>query len=212
MMALSDYFMETGDFAEARRHAEAIGDAGTASPHENLARIALAEGDLGAAEKEARAALERYPSRRVPRQILGRVLHDRGDYPGALMEFDLAAKPRGSETAVPLQNLQFLRGDCLARLGRLREAETAFQEEIRMFPGNAAPRAALAMLYASQGREAEARRALSDLVVQLGTPEAYFAASRTYEILGDPASAGQLRAEAKKLFPGAKDRGSRATG
>ncbi len=212
MMALSEYFMETGDFAEARRHAEAIGDAGTASPHENLARIAIAEGDLAAAEKEARAALERYPSRRVPRLILGRVLHDRGDYPGALMELDLAARPRGSESAVPLQNLQFLRGDCLARLGRERESEAAFQEEIRMFPSNAAPRAALAMLYASQGRESEARRALSDLVGQLHTPEAYFTASRTYEILGDPASAGQLRAEAKRLFPGAKDRGTRSTG
>jgi arylsulfatase A-like enzyme/Flp pilus assembly protein TadD len=212
MMALSEYFMETGDFAEARRHAEAIGDAGTASPHENLARIAIAEGDLAAAEKEARAALERYPSRRVPRLILGRVLHDRGDYPGALMELDLAARPRGSESAVPLQNLQFLRGDCLARLGRERESEAAFQEEIRMFPSNAAPRAALAMLYASQGRESEARRALSDLVGQLHTPEAYFTASRTYEILGDPESAGQLRAEAKRLFPGAKDRGTRSTG
>ena len=199
MMALSEYFMETGDYAEARRHAEAIGDAGTASPHENLARIALAEGDLAAAEKEARAALERYPSRRVPRQILGKVLQDRGDYPGALVELDLAAQPRAGETAVPLQNLQFLRGDCLARLGRLRESEAAFQEEIRVFPGNAAPRAALAMLYASQGREAEARQALTDLVVQLKTPEAYFTASRTYEVLGDAASAGQLRAEARRL-------------
>jgi arylsulfatase A-like enzyme/Tfp pilus assembly protein PilF len=212
MMALSEYFMETGNFAEARRHAEAIGDAGTASPHENLARIALAEGDLGSAEKEARAALERYPSRRIPRQILGRVLHDRGDYGGALAEFDLASKPRGGETAVALQNLQFLRGDCLARLGRLPEAEAAFQEEVRAFPSNAAPRAALALLYASQGREVDARQALTNLVVQLRTPEAYFTASRTYEILGDAASAGQLRAEAKRLFPGAKDRGSRATG
>jgi len=207
MMALSEYFMETGDYAEARRHAEAIGDAGTASPHENLARIALAEGDLAAAEREARAALERYPARRVPRQILGKVLHDRGDYGAALVELDLAARPRATESVVPLQNLQFLRGDCLARVGRMREAESAFQEEIRIFPSNAAPRAGLAMLYASQGREAEARQALTDLVLQLRTPEAYFTASRTYEILGDPATAGQLRAEAKRLFPDAKDRG-----
>ncbi len=88
----------------------------------------------------------------------------------------------------------------------MREAEAAFQEEIRVFPGNAAPRAALAMLYASQGRETEARQALTNLVVQLKTPEAYFTASRTYEVLGDAASAGQLRAEARRLFPDAKDR------
>jgi arylsulfatase A-like enzyme/Flp pilus assembly protein TadD len=205
LMALTEYFMATGDFAEARRHAEAIGDAGTASPHENLARIAIAEGDLAAAEKEARAALERYPSRRVPRLILGRVLHDRHDYPGALAELDLAARPRASETTVPLQNLQHLRGDCLARLGRLPEAEAAFREEVRLFPSNPAPRAALAMLYASQGREADARQALADLV-GLRTPEAYFVASRTLEVLGDRTGAEELKLEAKRLFPGAKER------
>jgi arylsulfatase A-like enzyme/predicted Zn-dependent protease len=206
LMALSEYFMETGDFAQARRHAEAIGEAGTASPHENLARIAIAEGDLAAAEREARAALARYPARRVPRLILGRVLHDRREYTGALAELDLAARPHAGETAVTLQNLQYLRGDCLARLGREAEAESAFREEMRVFPGNAAPRAALAMLYASQGREAEARQALTDLVRQLRTPEAYFAASRTYEILGDLVSAAELRMEAKRLFPTARER------
>jgi Flp pilus assembly protein TadD len=132
-------------------------------------------------------------------------MHDRHDYPGALAELDLAAKPRGSETVVPLQNLQHLRGDCLARLGRLTEAEAAFREEVRLFPANPAPRAALAMLYASQGREAEARQALADLVA-LRTPEAYFVASRTLEVLGDRASAEELKLEAKRLFPGAKER------
>jgi arylsulfatase A-like enzyme/Flp pilus assembly protein TadD len=206
MMALSDYFLEIGNYAEARRHAEAIGEAGTASPHENLARIAIAEGDLAVAEKEARKALERYPSRRVPRQILGRVLHDRGDYAGALIELDLAARPRAGDQTVPLQNLQFLRGDCLARLGRFDEAEAAFRDEVRLFPGSTAPRAGLAMLYASQGREREAREALTSLVRDLRTPEAYFTASRTYEILGDRTSAFQLKLEAKRLFPEAKER------
>ena len=47
---------------EARRHAEAAGDAGTTSPHENLARIALVEGDLDARPRsEARLSLVKYP-------------------------------------------------------------------------------------------------------------------------------------------------------
>ncbi len=206
LMALADYFTVTGDFAEARKHAELLGEAGTASPHENLARIALAEGDLASAEREARAAIARYPTRRVPRMILGRVLHDRRDYRGALIELDAAARPHGGETRVTLQNLQYLRGDCLARIGRAPDAEAAFREEMRAFPGNPAPRAALAMLYASQGREAEARQALTELVRQLATPEAYFAASQTYEILGDAITAARLRVEAKRLFPTAKER------
>ncbi len=206
LMALADYFTVTGDYAQARKHAELLGDAGTASPHENLARIALAEGDLATAEREVRAAIERYPTRRVPRMILGRVLHDRRDCRGALAELDVAARPRAAETRVTLQNLQYLRGDCLARLGRAAEAEAAFHEEMRAFPGSPAPRAALAMLYASQGREAEARQTLTDLVRQLHTPRRTTRRARPTTILGDAITAAGLRVEAKRLFPKAKER------
>ena len=107
LMALSDYYVQTGNFEEARKHAEAVGDAGTVNPHEALARIALAEGDLASAEREARAALEKYPTRRVPRLILGRVLHDRRDYAGALVELEQVRRPHAEEDAVLLQNLNF---------------------------------------------------------------------------------------------------------
>jgi len=206
LMALSDFYLATGDYAEARRHAELVGDAGAADPHENLARIALAEGKLDEAEKESRAALERYPTRRIPHLILGRVAHDRRDYAGALTELDQAARPWESGDARPLQNLSFLRGDCLARMGREPEAEAAFLQELRDFPNNPAPRTALAMLYASQGREDAARRSLTDLVEQLRTPEAYFAAARTYEVLGDAKTASELRAQARRSFPQARER------
>lgn len=206
LMALSDYYVQTGNFEEARKHAEAVGDAGTVNPHEALARIALAEGDLASAEREARAALAKYPTRRVPRLILGRVLHDRRDYAGALVELEQVRLPRAEEDVVLLQNLNFLRGDSLARLGREAEAEAAFREEIRDFPGNPAPRAALAMLYASQGRETEARKALGDLVLEVHTAEAYFAAIRTFEILGDPGAARELKADLQRRFPEAKER------
>jgi Tfp pilus assembly protein PilF len=206
LMALSDYYMSVGKFDEARKHAEAVGDAGTASPHESLARIALAEGDLAGAEREARLALERYPQKRVPRLILARVLHDRKDCAGALEELDRARRPRGSEEAVAFQNLNYLRGDCLARMGRGAEAEEAFREEIKRYPTNPAARAGLAMLYASQGREAEARGALGSLVADVATPEAYFAAIRTYEVLGDPGTANELKRDLQRKFPGAKER------
>jgi hypothetical protein len=191
MMHLSDYYLQVGNYAEARRHAEAAGDAGTTSPHENLARIALLEGDLDAAEREARAALEKYPGKRVPHLILARVRHDRHDYAGALAEVDLAARPRAGGENAPLENLNYLRGDSLARMGRGAEAEAAFLQEIRE--------------YASQGREAEARKALSDLVREVNSPDAYFAAIKTYEILGDPRAAGELKAAQRRAFPGAKE-------
>lgn len=204
LMALSDYYLAMGNYAEARRHAEAAGDAGTTSPHENLARIALVEGDLDSAEREAEAALGKYPMRRVPHLILARVRHDRRDYSGALAEVELAARRSGAEN-VPLQNLNYLRGDSLARLGREAEAEKAFLEEIHDFPSSPAPWTALAMLYASQGREADARKTLADLIKEVGTPTSYFAAIKTYEILGDPHSAAELRAEQRRIFPDARE-------
>ncbi len=206
LMALSDYYLATGDYAEARKHAELVGESGAANPHENLARIALAEGNLEAAERESRAALERYPTRRVPHMILGRVARDRRDYAGALAELALAARAQENGRASPIQNLNFLRGDCLARLGREAEAEAAFLQELRDFPSNPAPRTALALLYASQGREDDARSSLTRLVQELRTPEAYFAAARTYEVLGDLRSAQELRTEARRAFPRARER------
>jgi tetratricopeptide (TPR) repeat protein len=205
-MALADYYLATGNYAEARKHAELVGESGSANPHENLARIALAEGKLDEAERESRAALERYPNRRIPHMILGRVARDRRDYAGALAELTLAAKAQESGGSPPLQSVNFLRGDCLARMGREGEAEAAFLQELHDFPSSPAPRTALAMLYASQGRESDARGALTRLVEDLKTPEAYFAAARTYEVLGDPRSAEELRAQARKAFPRARER------
>jgi tetratricopeptide (TPR) repeat protein len=138
--------------------------------------------------------------------ILGRIARDRRDYAGALAEFALAAQAQQRVGAPPMQNLSFFRGDCLARLGRDAEAEAAFQEELRDYPSNPAPRTALALLYASQGREDDARRSLTQLVDSLRTPEAYFAAARTYEVLGDPRTAEELRALARKNFPKARER------
>ena len=206
LMALSDYYLVTGNYAEARKHAELVGEAGPMNPHVNLARIALAQGDLAAAERESRAALAISASSRIPHLILGRVARDRRDYAGALAELSLAARRKEAEESVPLQNLSFLRGDCLARLGRDAEAEQAFAQEIRDFPGNPAPRTALAVLYASQGRESDARRSLSDLIAQVKTPEAFFAAIRTYEVLGDARAAAALKAQAARSFPGARER------
>ena len=107
LMALSDYYLATGNYAEARKHAELVGESGAANPHENLARIALAEGNLEAAERESRAALERYPTRRVPHMILGRVARDRRDYPGALAELALAARAQETGGSVPDPEPQF---------------------------------------------------------------------------------------------------------
>ncbi len=206
LLALSEFYLETGQFAQARQHAELARDAGAVNTHENLSRIAIAQGDLATAEKEVRAALAEYPSRRVPHLILGRVKRERRDFVGALAELEIALRLGEEGKQPPLYHLNFLRGDILARLGREKEAESAFRKELEDFPMASEAWTGLALLYAGQGREAEARGMLEGLVAKVKTPEAYFAASRTYQILGDTVSAARLRSESRRLFPGARER------
>jgi arylsulfatase A-like enzyme/Flp pilus assembly protein TadD len=210
LLGLMNFYVETGDYEQARAHAELARDAGAANGHENLARIAAAQGDMETAEREALAELKEYPERRIPHLILGRVRKQRGDLAGALAELELANAQGEQSRQPPLFGLNFLRGDVLARLGREREAETAFQLEIRDFPFSAQAWTALAVLHASQGREEQARRTLEELVARVQTPEAYFAASRTLEVLGDPESAAQLRKRGRRLFPEARERSDRS--
>ena len=205
LLGLSDYFLETGNFAEARRHAELARDAGGTDAHERLAQIAAVEGDHRTAETEARAALALYPNRRIPHLILGRALRDRGDLPGALAELETAKRLSRPEEP-PLFAVNFLRGDVLARLGNNRAAEEAFQRELRDFPGSAQAFTGLALLYASEGREAEARRTLERCVSTATTPASYFAVIKAYRVLGDTGRAGQLRQELRQRFPDARER------
>jgi Tfp pilus assembly protein PilF len=209
LLALAEFYLETGQYEEARKHALLARDVGSAGAHENLARIAIEQKDWTTAEREAQAALREYPDRRIPHAILGRVKKQSGDLAGALVELDLARNAAQARKQPPLANLNSLRGDTLARLGREAEAEAAFREEVRDFPGSASAWTGLALLYGSQGREAEARRCLETLA-KAGTPSALFAAARAYEVLGDRESAARVRLDLRRLFPNARERKSRS--
>jgi arylsulfatase A-like enzyme/Tfp pilus assembly protein PilF len=205
LLALAEFYLETGQYELARNHVLLAGESGAASTQENLARIDAAAGDWAAAEREAMAALKESPQRREPRIILARVKKVRGDLAGALAELEAVRSLSEKEKQPPLSSLNYLRGDVLARLGRSAEAEAAFREEIREFPASPVAWTGLAMLYASQGRKGEARDSLQALA-RLKTPEALSAAARTYEILGDRDSAARLRREIRRAFPAARER------
>ena len=207
LSALAEFYMETGQYDLAREHVllAAQGGWGGASLHENLARIALARDDLKTAEAEAAAALAESPDRRNPRLILARVRKARGDLPGALAQLEAARTLSEKAKEPAISTLNYLRGDVLARLGRSEEAEAAFRDEIRDFPAYPLAWTGLAMLYASQGKAQEAARTLEGLAGRK-TPDALYAAARTYEILGDRESAARLRREIRLAFPAARER------
>jgi tetratricopeptide (TPR) repeat protein len=83
-------------------------------------------------------------------------------------------------------DLDFLRGDALARLGRYPEAEAAFQEEIRRYPRNAQAYTRLAIVYGVQRRSvAEVDRLLRAMVAASPGPETVELAAKTLESMGD---------------------------
>src|SRR5262249_58165224 len=103
----------------------------------------------------------------------------------------------------PIKDEDFLRGDVLARLGKEREAEEAFRREIGAFPENPKGWTGLALLYASQGKQDESREILHRMTEKSPRPDAWFAAARTFEVLGDRAASAAVRRRAASMFPGA---------
>src|SRR5262249_31231476 len=159
----------TGDawisLGEARLRAGRRADAGEAAgrgmsdaparAHERRARVALGEGDVGRAGREAAAARDR--PRPLPSSLVlaAEVRARAGDLPGALARLDEAeALARGMRLdAVP--GLEFQRADALARLGRMGEAEAAYRREIVRFPRHLQAWANLAVLPHLQRRTRE---------------------------------------------------------
>ena len=107
----------------------------------------------------------------------------------------------GERGLADLAGFHFLRGNVLARMNRLPEAEVEFAEEVRHFPWYVDAWPALAMARASQNRVPEAKKTIDDMVRTNGSPQAYALAVRTLTILGDTAGASRYRSEGARKHP-----------
>ncbi len=193
-LALAKVLLKLGDLEQARANAElALSDA-PADSHELLARVALARNDLDLAEREA-AGVSGSPNLDARGAVLRAEVRLRRNQPaqalevldGALAKLDPAARER-------IGNAQFLRGDALARLNRYPEAERAFREEIRLFPGNSEAYARLAVLYAVEHRRVrEVDEVLRAMYAANPHPATSELAARTLESIGDRAGAARWR-------------------
>jgi arylsulfatase A-like enzyme/Tfp pilus assembly protein PilF len=202
-LALARLHALEGRLDRAVQHAEVAAAANPGHAFELLAQIAMDRGDHARAREFARRSLEADDRREMSHFILGALAQKEGRCEDALRSFGRAEAALRLSRHTVVRNLHANMGDCLARLGRLAEAEKQFQAEIETIPYTREGRVGLATLYRSQGRDEEARAVLGGLVSaeRAPTAEHYWTVVRTLSVLGDLEAAGQWAARARARFP-----------
>ena len=186
--------LQLGKVDEARAHAELAAAGAPAVAYELLARIAVKSGDGQAAREAARRAQEADPTLPLPAFIEGVLLNGQGQFAAAVPRLEEARKAMAGRT-VQVLDVNFYLGDSLARLERYAEAEPLFRAELAISPAHVRARAGLAMLYRATGREADAERAIAELLQAVPTHEGYDVAAQLWTMFGEPGRAAAVRAE-----------------
>ncbi len=184
-------------------HAEVAAAREPGKAYETLAQVMLDEGRLDKAAEYARRSLEADAQRVMSHFVLGMIAQKGGRYEEALAAFRRAEAANRLQKGSVVLKLHASMADCLARLGREAEAEREFKAEIEAVPWSPEGRVGLAMLYRSQGRDAEARAALAGLVAAQPKPtaETYWTVVRAFSVLGDTPAAREWAARARTKFP-----------
>jgi len=180
---------------EARAHAELAAAEAPAAAHELLARLAVERSDPAAARREAALAEAADPTLPMRAFIEGAILARAGDFAAAVPHLRQAERALAARTE-QMPDVRYLLGDALGRLGQYPEAERLFLAELRLFPDHVRARASLAMLYRASGRDAEAERAIAELIRRSPTREGYSRAAELWTLFGNPAAAASMRARA----------------
>jgi len=183
---------------EAEANARLVVSANNPQGHALLAQIALARDDLATAEREAHAASADSAASLTAAVVLAEVAIRQERFADALAVLTQAKQTAQAQHLALVPDLDFLRGDALARLGRYPEAEAAFNQEIRSFPRNAQAYTRLAILYGLQHRRvAEVDRLLETMFAADPRPETAELAAKTLATLGDPRGASAWRRRSK---------------
>jgi arylsulfatase A-like enzyme/Flp pilus assembly protein TadD len=204
-LSAASLYLEMGQLDEAASHAE-LAVADYPSARDLLAQVALARGDLDAAERHTQIALATGNAGVGPHLTTAQIALDRGRPEAALAATDEVLREFGDRPDLEiLTGLHFIRGQAFARLGEAEKAERAFRREIELFPAELGPYAHLALLQSLRGERAGAARVLREMVDANPRPEAYAEAVRTLRVLGDAGSAAELLAYARRRWPASEE-------
>jgi len=182
-LSLGLVYLNLKRYGEAESHAKLALDTNPAGAYLLLSRVAHAQKDFAGTVRQANLALP-YPSYRAPALVMvaqGQI--GQGEFDAALRALD-EAKRDTAATGAKVASLAFARGDALARMNRLPEAERAFLEEIRDFPRDRQAYANLSVIYLLSDRPQDAQRLMESLVRANPSSTSYDVAIRTFEELG----------------------------
>jgi arylsulfatase A-like enzyme/Flp pilus assembly protein TadD len=200
-LEVANLALSIGRLDEAAQHAELVVTREPGRAWEVLARIWIARGNLDEAELAARKALAGDEERVISLVTLARIEKERGNYEQALLHLDEATRRIEATGNRSVTHAWFLRGDVLARLGRIEEAEAAFRREIELFPESPEPYRNLILLLVADGRTQEGAKLVFQLIEASPTPPAYEAVIDTLRIVGDERGVRYWKAKARERFP-----------
>jgi len=175
--------LQKRDLVDAENHARLALRAMPSEAHRLLAEIALEKKDYATATREAG----------TDELLLGRIAQAEGKPDEALRHF-AAVKEN-------IPKLNFYRGDALASLGRLEEAEAAFRREIELHPSDPAAYKNLIVLLTLQQRGDEATKLVFALEKASPTPPSYIAIAEVLRVIGDDKGARYWASRARTNRP-----------
>jgi arylsulfatase A-like enzyme/tetratricopeptide (TPR) repeat protein len=200
-VSLGEVELRLKHYAEAEQAARSA-LAGTPSKAEDLlAEVAAAQGDFRTALEHAHAAVAGPNPEPVAELVLADVVLRSGD-PGKALEILDRAEEHAKAVGLPqLYNLEYLRGDALARMKRFADAAAAFRSEIAAFPGHARAYSSLAVLLFMRGDRAGVDRLLEQMARADPTRRTCLVAAATLEALGEKEKAAAWRRRAASAGP-----------
>ena len=177
---------------EAARHAELALETDRAAASLILGRVALGRGQLSQAEALAAAAAADANFEHRARVLLAQIRIAQRRPQDALEILGPVAEGGSPELA------EFVRGDALARLGRLGEAEEAFRREIDLHRGDREAYLRLAALLILQKRIEDADAVMETLVRNNPDPSSFGLAAQTFRDFGQSSRAARWERRAQR--------------
>ena len=183
-LSMAELFFRGGRFDDSIKHAELALVAHPGPARMVIAQAYLGKKDLAAAEREATPLLDDPARRNEAAVLLAQVRIAARRLPEALQLLDdVQRRTSASGETVP-PNFWFARGDAVARMNRIPEAEQAFAEEIRLYPKNREAYVRMAVLQTLSGREGEARQTFDRMLRANPEPSSRAIVEDTFRQLG----------------------------